>query len=180
MRCYEYTVVMRQNLTQQQVDDIAKKMDDTIVTQGGKVVDTEHWGLRNLAYEIKKNRKGHYVFMRIEASREVLNELERQNRINENIIRALTVQVKEHDKNPTAILTNTPQRYLDKKDDQDYPRDSGEKPAGSFEKNIDPARTDSGTEEKPPALAEDSAMVESSAPNAPTPLPSQEDKETSS
>jgi small subunit ribosomal protein S6 len=94
----------RQDLAQAQVDALAETATKIIEDGKGKVVKTETWGLRSLAYRIAKNRKAHYVMLEIDAPGSVVAELERQTQINEDVIRYMTVKVDEHENGPTVMM----------------------------------------------------------------------------
>ena len=104
MPLYEHVFLARQDLAQAQVDALAENATKIIEDNGGKVVKTETWGLRNIAYRIAKNRKAHYVALDFDAPAPVVAELERQSNINEDIIRFLTIRVDEHEKGPSAMM----------------------------------------------------------------------------
>lgn len=104
MAYYENVFIARQDISSSQVETLAENLAKVIEENGGKVTKTEHWGLRTLAYRIKKNRKGHYVLMNIDAPSEAVREMERQMRLNEDIIRYLTTRVDELEEGPSAIL----------------------------------------------------------------------------
>jgi small subunit ribosomal protein S6 len=104
MPLYEHVFIARQDLAQAQVDALAETATNIIETAGGKVVKTETWGLRSLAYRIAKNRKGHYVMLDFEAPAAAVAELERQTQINEDVIRYMTVRVDEHEQGPSAMM----------------------------------------------------------------------------
>lgn len=93
MTNYESVLIARQDLGASQVKDIVDNLSNVIKTQGGEVVRVDNWGLKNLAYRIKKNRKGHYVLLNISAPASAISEFERVMRINEDIIRYMTVKV---------------------------------------------------------------------------------------
>jgi small subunit ribosomal protein S6 len=97
MPLYEHVFLARQDLAQAQVDALAETATDIIESNGGKVVKTETWGLRNLAYRIQKNRKAHYV-ARLRGAAPVVAELERQTQINEDVIRYMTIRVDAHER----------------------------------------------------------------------------------
>ena len=103
MPLYESTFIARPDISSQQVDGLAEQFRETLTEAGGEVAKTEYWGLRSLAYRIKKNRKGHYYFMNIAAPPEAISAMERTMRINEDVIRYLTVRVDEHDPNPAPL-----------------------------------------------------------------------------
>jgi small subunit ribosomal protein S6 len=104
MPLYEHVFIARQDLAQAQVDALAQTATDIIEANGGRVVKTETWGLRSLAYRIAKNRKGHYVMLDFEAPAGVVAELERQTQINEDVIRYMTIRVEEHETGPSAMM----------------------------------------------------------------------------
>ena len=103
MPLYESTFIARPDISSQQVDGLAEQFREILTESGGEVAKTEYWGLRSLAYRIKKNRKGHYYFMNIDAPPEAIAAMERTMRINEDVIRYLTVRVDEHDPNPAPL-----------------------------------------------------------------------------
>lgn len=104
MPLYEHVFLARQDLAQNQVDALAETSTKIIEDNGGKVVKTETWGLRNIAYRVKKNRKAHYVMLDIDAPAPAITELERQIRINEDVIRYMTVRVDAHEQGPSAMM----------------------------------------------------------------------------
>lgn len=104
MALYEHVFLARQDLAQAQVDGLAETATRIIEDNGGKVVKTETWGLRSLAYRIAKNRKAHYVMLEFEAPTNVIAELERQTQINEDVIRYMTIRVDEHEAGPSAMM----------------------------------------------------------------------------
>lgn len=93
MALYEHLLIARQDISAQQVDALATHLKTIIEAEGGKVEKQEYWGLRSLAYRIKKNRKGHYVLLNINAPARAVQELERQLKINDDVLRCLTVKV---------------------------------------------------------------------------------------
>jgi small subunit ribosomal protein S6 len=97
MALYEHLLIARQDISAQQVDALATHLKTIIEGEGGKVEKQEYWGLRGLAYRIKKNRKGHYVLLNINAPSKAVFELERQIKINEDVLRYLTVKVDAFD-----------------------------------------------------------------------------------
>jgi len=104
MAFYESVLVFRQDLTDAQVKDRAKKFTDIINELGGRVASSEFWGLKNLAYVIRKNKKAHYVLLNIELPGEQLSEFERRMRIDEDLIRFLNVRVEELAKGPSVMM----------------------------------------------------------------------------
>ena len=104
MALYEHVFLARQDLAQAQVDALAEAATKLIEDKNGKVVKTETWGLRSLAYRIAKNRKAHYVMLEIEAPAGVVAELERQTAINEDVIRYMSVRVDELEEGPSVQM----------------------------------------------------------------------------
>ena len=104
MALYEHVFLARQDLSQAQVDALAASATEIVEGLEGKVTKTETWGLKNLAYKIDRNRKAHFVMLNIEGPGAVVAELERQNRINEDIIRWLTIAVEEHETGPSVMM----------------------------------------------------------------------------
>lgn len=104
MALYEHTVIARPDLSAQQAQTLAEAFTEIIKTQGGEVSKVEYWGLRNLTYRIKKNRKGHYLHLNITASSAAVAELERTQRIHEDVLRYLTVKVDALDEGPSQVM----------------------------------------------------------------------------
>lgn len=104
MPFYEHTLIARPDLTSQQAQTLGETIAQLIADQGGKVTKTEYWGLRNLAYRVKKNRKGHYLHFNIDAPAAAIQELERTERINEDVLRYLTVRVDALDDAPSPVM----------------------------------------------------------------------------
>ena len=101
---YEHVFLARQDLAQAQVDTLAEAATAIIEANEGKVTKVENWGLRSLVYKIAKNRKAHYVLLNIDAPAGVVAELERQTRINEDVIRYLTIKVEEAEAGPSVMM----------------------------------------------------------------------------
>ena len=104
MPLYEHVFLARQDLSQSQVDALAATATQIVETNQGSVTKTETWGLRNLAYKIKRNRKAHFVLLNIDAPAGVIAELERQTAINEDVIRWLSIRVDEHEAGPSVMM----------------------------------------------------------------------------
>ncbi|MFK7842058.1 MAG: 30S ribosomal protein S6 [Sphingorhabdus sp.] len=122
MPMYEHVFLARQDLSQSQVDNLAQEATKIVEDNKGKVVLTETWGLRTLAYKIQKNRKAHYVMLRLDAPGSVVSELERQTRINEDVIRFLTIRVDEHEEGP-SVMMRKPERDRERKPRRDFDKD---------------------------------------------------------
>ena len=104
MALYEHIYLARQDVTAQQVEALTETLKTLIAAQGGSVSKVEPWGLKSLAYRIKKNRKAFFTLMNIEAPAAAINELERQLGHNEDVIRFITLRVDEHEAGPSAML----------------------------------------------------------------------------
>jgi small subunit ribosomal protein S6 len=104
MSLYEHVLIARPDISPQQVDALIEDITHILAEKGGKVGKTEYWGLRNLAYRVKKNRKAHYSMLNIDAPADAVHELERRLRINEDVLRFLTVKVEALDEGPSPIL----------------------------------------------------------------------------
>jgi small subunit ribosomal protein S6 len=104
MPLYEHVFLARQDLAQAQVDALAENATKILADNGGKVVKTETWGLKSLAYRIAKNRKAHFVMLEVDAPAAAVAELERQTSINEDVIRYMTIRVDEHEAGPSAMM----------------------------------------------------------------------------
>ena len=104
MPLYECVFIIRQDIPATQVETLTSGFADIVRAQGGKVEKTEQWGLRNLTYRIKKNKKGHYVMFNLDASPAAVAELERTMRLNEDVLRFLTVRVEELETGPSAMM----------------------------------------------------------------------------
>ncbi len=125
MPLYEAVLIARNDVTQQQVEAVADEIGTELETDGGSVKKREYWGLRGLAYRIKKNRKGHYMLLALDAKPSFVTEMERKLGLNEDILRFMTVRIEEVDENPSAVLSR-------KSDDRERSF-RGPKPAGRFE-----------------------------------------------
>ena len=110
MNFYEHTIIARQDTGPSQLKQIQEKYTNLVTKNEGKIVKTENWGLLNLSYQIKKNKKGNYIHFKIEGSGKTINELEKNEKIDKNLLRYLTVKVKKLD-----LITN----YFEKKIDED-------------------------------------------------------------
>ena len=127
MPLYEHVFLARQDLAQAQVDALAENATKIIEDNGGKVVKTETWGLRSLAYRIAKNRKAHYVALDVDGPPAAIAELERQSNINEDIIRFLTIRVDEHESGPSAMMRRGERGDRERGDRDRGPRERGDR-----------------------------------------------------
>jgi small subunit ribosomal protein S6 len=147
MALYEHVYLARQDISAQQVEALSEQFKAIIEQNGGKVEKTEYWGVKSVAYRIKKNRKAHFTLLNIDAPADAVAEMERQMGINEDVIRFLTVRVEELEQGPSAMLR--------KRDDDD--RERGER--GDRERG-DRGRGRSGPPRRrdEPSLNEDGAF----------------------
>jgi small subunit ribosomal protein S6 len=104
MPLYEHVFLTRQDASAQQVEDLTTQFKGIIEQMGGKVVKTEQWGVKSLSYRLRKNRKAHFTLFNVEAPPAALNEVERQERLSEDVLRYLTVHVDEHEEGPSAMM----------------------------------------------------------------------------
>jgi len=104
MPLYEHVYLARQDLSAQQVEELTAKLTGVIGEAGGKVNKSEYWGLKNLTYRIRKNRKAHMTLLNVDAPAATLNEVERQERLNENVLRYLTIRVEALEDGPSAMM----------------------------------------------------------------------------
>ena len=105
MPLYETVLIARNDVTQQQVEGIVDAIATQFEAEGDAVKKREYWGLRNLAYRIKKNRKGHYMLLGLDAKPASVKEMERQLGLNEDVLRFLTIRVDAIEEGPSAILS---------------------------------------------------------------------------
>jgi small subunit ribosomal protein S6 len=125
MPLYEHIILARQDVTAQQVQELSTQYKDLIEKHDGKIVgDLEYWGVKTLTFRIKKNRKAHFAMLRIDAPPAAVIEMERLERINEDVIRFLTVRVDQHDEGPSIML---------QKRDRDERRSRRERGEGEFD-----------------------------------------------
>lgn len=104
MPLYESTFVVRQDVSRADITKLIDSFSEIVKQHGGSVVKNEYWGLRNLAYRINKNRKGHYVMLALDAPHEAVKELERNIGLHEDVIRHLTVRVEKIEEGPSIML----------------------------------------------------------------------------
>ena len=104
MALYETVFIARQDISSAQAETLAETYTQMIVDNGGSVVKTEPWGLKTLAFRMNKNRKGHYVLFNIDAPSAAVLEMERNMRINEDVLRYMSIRVDEHEEGPSAMM----------------------------------------------------------------------------
>ena len=123
MPLYEHVFLARQDLGPQQVEEFTNQYKTVIEGMGGKVAKTEYWGVKSLSYRIRKNRKAHMTLFNLDAPAPAVAEMERQMRLNEDVIRYLTIRVDELEEGPSAMM---------RKVDRDRERDERRGDRGSF------------------------------------------------
>ena len=114
MPLYEHVFLSRQDVSAQQVEELTAQLTGVLEQLGGKVTKLEQWGVKSLSYRVRKNRKAHFTFMNVDAPSAALSEIERQERLNEDVLRYLTIRVDEHEEGPSAMM---------RKSDRDRDRD---------------------------------------------------------
>ena len=144
MTLYENVFIARQDMSPAQVESLADDYVSVMESHGGKVEKREHWGLKTLAYRIKKNRKGHFVLFNFDASGDAVAELERRMRLSEDVLRYLTVRAEAVDERPSVMLQARPRDDRGRRDMRPR-RDAGE-------------RKQEGAGEKPAAAVSEAAQ----------------------
>jgi small subunit ribosomal protein S6 len=128
MPLYEHVVMMRPDVSGAQVDTLIEQFKGVIEADGGSIAKSEYWGLKVLSYRIKKNRKAHFSLLNIDASHAAVSEMERQMRLNEDVLRFLTLRVDEHEDGPSVMMQKRDRRddrRGGRSDDRPPRRDSG-------------------------------------------------------
>ena len=150
MPLYESVYIARPDISATQVETLTADMTKILEENGGKVTKDEYWGLKSLAYRIKKNRKGHYSLMNIDAPAAALTEMERNMRLHEDVLRYMSIRVDEHEEEPSVMMQSKSSR-----DDRDRGRgqdDDRPKPAAAAPATAEnPAAAPAATEESAPA-----------------------------
>ena len=147
MPLYEHVYLARQDLSPQQVEELTNQLSGVVGQLGGKVTKNEYWGLKSLTYRIRKNRKAHMTLLNVDAPSAALAEIERQERLNEDVLRYLTIRVDELEEGPSAMM-----RKVDRdgergdRGDRGFDRgDRGDRPRGERRRRED--GEDAGVEE---------------------------------
>ncbi|MFV9875387.1 MAG: 30S ribosomal protein S6 [Rickettsiales endosymbiont of Dermacentor nuttalli] len=106
MAFYESTFIVRPDISKQEINRLVETFSKVISENGGQVLKTEHWGLRNLAYIINKSKKGYYVMLVLDAPYNAVEEMERRIKLNQDILRNLTIRVTEISEGPSSIIAS--------------------------------------------------------------------------
>jgi small subunit ribosomal protein S6 len=104
MPLYEHVFLTRQDASAQRVEELTAQFKGIVEQAGGKVAKTEQWGVKSLSYRLRKNRKAHFTMFNLDAPAAAINEVERQERLNEDVLRYLTIRVDEHEEGPSAMM----------------------------------------------------------------------------
>jgi len=143
MPLYEHVFLARQDLGAPQVEELTNQYKGVIEQMGGSVAKTEYWGVKSLSYRLRKNRKAHFTLLNVDAPAAALAEVERQQRLSEDVLRYLTVRVDEHEAGPSAMM-----RKSDRDDrrgergDRFGDRDRGDRDRGDRDRGDRPPRRD--------------------------------------
>lgn len=162
MRLYESVFIARQDISSTQVESMADEFAGIVTEAGGKIHKREYWGLRSLAYRIKKNRKGHYIMFNLETDAATLKEYERIMGLNEDVLRFLNIRIEEVDESPSIIMQN--------KGDRGDRSDRGDR----GDRGSRPPRADAAKAEKPADAPVDSPADASA--DAPADAPAEDAK----
>ena len=155
MALYEHIFMARQDVSSQQVDALTEQFKAIIEQNGGKVAKIEPWGIKSLTFRIRKNRKAHMTLMNLDAPPAAIAELERQERINEDVLRILTIRVDELEEGPSAMMQKRDRDDRDSRGggggrfgdrDRGPRRDFGDRPRGDFGDRPRPRRDEGDSE----------------------------------
>ena len=131
MPLYEHVYLARQDASAQQVEELTAQLKGVVEALGGTVAKTESWGVKSLSYRLRKNRKAHYTLMNIDAPPAAINEIERLERLNEDVLRYLTIRVEELEEGPSAMMRRA-ERDRDRDDRRGDRFDRGDR--GGFDR----------------------------------------------
>jgi small subunit ribosomal protein S6 len=123
MALYEHVFIARQDLSNAQAEGLIEHFSTVLADNGGKVVESEYWGVKTMAYKINKNRKGHYAFLKSDAPSAAVQEMERLMRLHDDVMRVLTIKVDTHGEGPSV--------QMQKRDERER-GDRGDRPEGGF------------------------------------------------
>jgi small subunit ribosomal protein S6 len=163
MPLYEHVYLARQDASTQQVEELTTQLKGVIEGLGGTISKNEYWGVKSLSYRLRKNRKAHFTLLNVNAPPAAINEIERLERLNEDVLRYLTIRVEEHEEGPSAMMRRAERdrdrddrrgdrgdrfgdrgdRFGDRGDRGDRPRDRDRRPR----EGSDEAETPTATEE---------------------------------
>lgn len=147
MATYEHVFIARQDISGTQAEALAETFSGLVGENGGKVTKTEYWGLKNLSYRIKKNRKGHYLLMNLDAPSDAVLEMERQMRLHDDVLRYLTIRVDELDEEPSIMMKNKGGRDRDDRGERGG-RDRDDRGGRDGDRKAAPKAEDGGDDAK--------------------------------
>ena len=127
MPLYEHVFIARQDLSNAQAEGLVEHFSAVLSDNGGKVVESEYWGVKTMAYKINKNRKGHYAYLRTDAPAPAVQEMERLMRLHEDVMRVLTVKVDGHDDGPSVQMQKRDDRERGDRGDRGERGDRGDR-----------------------------------------------------
>ncbi len=110
MPLYEHVFIARQDLSNAQAEGLIEHFGTVLADNGGKLVESEYWGVKTMAYKINKNRKGHYAFLKTDAPAPAVQEMERLMRLHDDVMRVLTVKVDDHEEGPSVQMQKRDER----------------------------------------------------------------------
>ena len=162
MPLYEHVYLARQDASTQQVEELTAQLKGVIEGLGGTIAKNEYWGVKSLSYRLRKNRKAHFTLMNVNAPPAAINEIERLERLNEDVLRYLTIRVEEHEEGPSAMMRRAERdrdrddrrgdrgdrfgdrgdRFGDRGDRGDRPRDRDRRPREGSDETETPAATE--------------------------------------
>jgi small subunit ribosomal protein S6 len=150
MSLYEHVYLARQDASTQQVEELTANLKGVVEGLGGTVAKTEYWGVKSLSYRLRKNRKAHFTLMNINGPAAAINEIERLERLNEDVLRYLTIRVDEHEEGPSAMMRRA-----------ERDRDRDERRGDRFDRGDRPREFDRGDrrERRPRDNAEDAEVA---------------------
>ena len=136
MPLYEHVYLARQDLSPQQVEELTTQFKGVIEQNGGKIAKEEYWGVKSLSYRIKKNRKAHMTLFNIDAPPAAINESERQERLNDDVLRYLTIRVEAHEEGPSAMMRKA-DRDREERGERGDRGDRGDRPRRRDDEAVD-------------------------------------------
>ena len=163
MPLYEHVFMTRQDVSNQQVETLTKEFSDVITEGGGKITKSEYWGLKGLAYKIKKNRKAHFSLLNIDAPSAAVVEMERRMGIQTDILRFITIKVEEHETEPSAMMRKQDRDERGERGDRGDRGDRGPRGGGGFRGGVG----DGGSTFRPRPPREGGSFRDGEAPRGP-------------
>jgi small subunit ribosomal protein S6 len=136
MPLYEHVYLARQDLSPQQVEELTTQFKGVIEQNGGKIAKEEYWGVKSLSYRIRKNRKAHMTLFNIDAPPAAINEIERQERLNEDVLRYITIRVEAHEEGPSAMMRKA-DRDREERGERGDRGDRGDRPRRRDDESVD-------------------------------------------